>query len=157
AFLNRTILIVDAPDAGVGCRALDLAIEQVVVLHVALRDERAGDQLGRKRATRAAHRKVLVNQRPIRVIGYIEGRGAMVVDRNPGSSAGREADERNEAIGRQQSLGHSPVVGSLADRTTGAVAEAVVGVVHDDLGRPVQSFHSWIYGPPIVTRRSRRV
>jgi len=37
AFLYRTILVVDAPDAGVAGSALDLAIEQVVVRHVALR------------------------------------------------------------------------------------------------------------------------
>ena len=37
AFLYRTVLVVDAPDSGVAHSALDLAVEQIVVLHVALR------------------------------------------------------------------------------------------------------------------------
>ena len=81
----------------------------------------------------------------------------MVVDRNPGASPGREADEGDEAVGRQQSLGHPPVVGSLADRTTGAVAKAVVSVVHDDLGRLVQRLLPRIDGAAVATGRSRRV
>ena len=89
--------------------------------------------------------------------GNIKGHGAIVVDRNPGSSAGGEADKGDEAIGREQSLGHPPVVSSLADRTTGAVAEAVVGVIHDDFGRSVQRFESWIDGAAVVARRSRRI
>src|SRR5262245_59831208 len=98
AFLYRTVLVVDAPDSGVAHRALDLAVEQIVVLHVALRQKRSGYQFGRKRATCAAYRKVLIGQRPIRVVRDVESHGAIVVDRNPGASAGREAHERNEAI-----------------------------------------------------------
>ena len=121
-------------------------------------DERAGYQFGRKRATCAAYREVLIGQRPIRVVGDVESHGAIVVDRNPGASAGREAHERNEAIGREQSLGHTPVVSSLADYATGAVAEAVVGVVHYDLGRPVARLQPGIDGGgPLAIRRSRRI
>src|SRR5262249_51186552 len=136
-FLYCTGLGVLAPDFGVAHSAFDLAGGQIVVFPFSLLRESAGGQFGGENASCWGDWKVPIGQRRIRVVRDVESHGAIVVDRNPGASAGRKAHERNEAIGREQSLGHTPVVSSLADYATGAVAKAVVGVVHYDLGRPV--------------------
>src|SRR5215468_364643 len=112
AFLNRGVLHAEALNAAVAsARLLGGAIDQIVIVFVGKRTERAGRTFDMDALAVAHRRHFGVGEIADRVVVEAPGPAILVIDRNPEMAVDRMiAARRDHREGRHHPLGDAPVV-----------------------------------------------
>ena len=139
AFLDGHVLRLYACDAGERSVLLEGAVDEVVILHVAHREEGVGD--GRAREILRAL-DILSGEGALIVPRDHDRPGVMVVYRSPGDAlavdAGLCGALLEEVVERHHPVGEAPVVRALADVTARSDAQAIVRILRKEDGRTVE-------------------